>query len=107
MFKLGVLAQAPYPGRSPAACLIMYSQSAINSRFKKKKSLMAVFAVVGGFFFSFQVVGDGYKEQVSSSWCPGQPPPVQAEGSWQTPPASAHPAHHAQAPKCPLPPPQS
>lgn len=37
VFKLGVLAQAPYPGRSPAACLIMYSQSAINSRFKKKK----------------------------------------------------------------------
>lgn len=68
---------------------------------------MAVFAVVVGFFFSFQVVGDGYEEQVSSSWCPGQPPPVQAEGSWQTPPASAHPAHHAQAPKCPLPPPQS
>lgn len=37
VFKLEVLAQAPYPGRSPAACLIMYSQSAINSRFKKKK----------------------------------------------------------------------
>lgn len=70
------MAQAPYPGRSPAACLIMYSQWAINSRFqKKKKSSMVVFVVVG-FFFFFRVVGGGYEKQVFSGWCPGQSQPT-------------------------------
>ena len=71
----------------------MYSQSAINSRFQpKKKKVWWLFLLLLFFsFFFFRVVGGGYEKQVLSGGHPGQAQIAQDKGSWQIPPASAHP----------------
>lgn len=68
------MAQAPYPGRSPAACLIMYSHGPLTADSKQKK-VRWLFLLLG-FFFFFRVVGGGYEKQVFSGWCPGQSQPT-------------------------------
>lgn len=65
------MAQARYPGRAPAARLIMYSQLAINSRFQQQqKKVWWLFLLLLSFFFFFffWAVYGGCEKQVFSGW---------------------------------------